>query len=101
MYGISKKLVVGLGFFVIALASMAQAQSQNPGSPAPSGQHRHHAKGFRRGVCVGQTLAKAGVILPQRVPGQRPVLDPDTKAAFKAAVQSCRAQAKANRTPAS
>jgi hypothetical protein len=55
---------------------------------------KKHGRSFRRGVCVGQTLAQEGVILPKPQPGQRPVFDPATQAAFKAAVQSCKANFK-------
>jgi hypothetical protein len=51
-------------------------------------------KKFHRGVCVGQTLAQEGIILPPHQPGQRPAWDATTKAAFKAAIQTCRAQYK-------
>jgi len=101
MYGISKKLIFGLGSFGIALTLSYSGSSFAQASPAPAQQNRHHGKSFRRGVCVGQTLAQQGVVLPQHQPGQRPVLDPATKAAFKAAVQSCKAQFKGNRAPAS
>lgn len=78
-------LSVGLGYPTTLLAQSA-----------PTGQpHKKHGfRKFQRGVCVGQTLAQEGIILPPRQPGQRPVWDATTKAAFKAAVQSCRAQSR-------
>src|SRR5258708_4829098 len=56
---------------------------------------KHGRGGFMVGVCVGQTLAQQGIILPAPTPGQRPNLDAATQAAFKAAVDSCRATFKA------
>jgi hypothetical protein len=53
---------------------------------------RHPAWGFKMGVCVGQALAQAGVTLPAEQPGTAPSPDPTTEAAFKAAIQQCRAQ---------
>jgi hypothetical protein len=56
------------------------------------GRHRRHRRRheFMRGVCVGQALAAAGVTLPAPQAGQKPVWDAATKAAFKAAMESCR-----------
>jgi hypothetical protein len=55
--------------------------------------HRHNPeRAFKMGVCVGQALAAAGVVVPPPQPGVRPSPDPMTEAAYKTAVQQCRAE---------
>jgi hypothetical protein len=44
------------------------------------------------GVCVGQNLAQQGVTLPAPTPGVKPSPNPTIRAAFKAAIESCRAE---------
>jgi hypothetical protein len=73
-------------------SSADDSQTPSQATATESGQRHHH--GFRMGVCVGQTLAKAGVTLPAApTPG-----DQATHAAFKSAIESCRAQFK-NQAP--
>jgi hypothetical protein len=87
---------------VLGLCYSTSSLGQTQVNPPCAQKHKHHhGKGFQRGICVGQTLAQQGVILPQRQPGQRPAYDPATKAAFQAAVQSCKAQYKGTKSPSS
>ena len=54
---------------------------------------RELKRGFKLGVCVGQTLAQGGLNLPIPTAGQQPSpLDPSVKAALSAAVKTCREQ---------
>lgn len=58
-------------------------------------QHRHHGEQgqFKLGICVGQSLARQGIILPEPSPGQPPSQDdPSTQSAIDAAIQTCRDQ---------
>jgi hypothetical protein len=82
-------ICLALGCSISAFAQDATTNTNPPTSTPPA--HRHHRHGgLRLGVCIGQTLAQQGIILPPHTPGQKP--DPATKAAFKAAMQTCRAK---------
>jgi hypothetical protein len=60
---------------------MSSADDTAQPTDQPTAQQHRHRHGFRMGVCVGRTIGGT--------PGEKP--DP---AAFKAVVESCRAQLK-------
>jgi hypothetical protein len=51
---------------------------------------------FELGVCVGQTLAQEGIVLPAPKRGERPKFDEATQKAFREAFKSCREELKRN-----
>ena len=58
-------------------------------------QHRHHGEQgqFKLGICVGQSLARQGIILPEPSNGQPPSQEESsTQSAIDAAIQTCRDQ---------
>jgi hypothetical protein len=94
-----------------AALSLSQAAHAYPNDSYSRDEGRHEEWQVRRhemhgqfllGVCVGQTLAQQGLTLPEPQPGQQPQpLDPNTQAALKSAIQTCRAQrTSATGTPA-
>jgi hypothetical protein len=59
-------------------------------------------KDFALGLCAGQALAQQGITVPPPKHGERPQpMDPNTQAALKSAVETCRAEMRgASPTPA-
>jgi hypothetical protein len=92
----NRSLMMGLGLITLLATSMNAFAYD---STTDDGGHRHHRGGFFFGICVGQSLAQAGVTLPARVPGQKPTWDVATQAAFKTAVQSCKPQREGTPAP--
>ena len=81
--------IATIGFAMsCSIAAFADESTSPTPVTTPKKHHRHHG-GFEFGICVGQALAKAGVVLPPRVPGEHVTPDAATQAAFAAAMESC------------
>lgn len=82
---------------LLALSASAFAD-ENPHMGADARGHdrylSHGRGGFALGVCVGQTLASQGIVIPAPAPGQPYLQTADTTVqdAMDAAVQTCRAE---------
>jgi signal transduction protein with GAF and PtsI domain len=78
------------------ITGMAQLSHADESADSVDASSHHGRKckkrAFRFGVCVGESLAQQEVILPAHVPGQKSRWNDNTKAAFKNAIESCRAQ---------
>jgi len=88
-------LLLGL----ISLPSLAfagydsvQNYDQASATPAPHRANRQVKRAYRLGICVGQTLAQQGIIIPDPQPGQPQQNDSSLKAALKQARESCSAK---------
>jgi hypothetical protein len=111
-----KDTVIRAALTVLAVMSFSGAvfaQDQDINSNGESNRsHRgevyHHRRerggrqNFVMGMCVGQTLAQRGVMLPMPEPGKPPQLDESQKDALHGAIETCRASmsGRASPTPA-
>lgn len=86
-------------------SGISQATYADEGTGSESSPHHRHSKkekkAFIFGVCVGEALAKQGIVPPSYERGSFKKWDEATKAAFKTAMKTCKDAFKENAPPSS
>lgn len=97
---VSLGMAMSLSFPALSFAEDFDINSTS-GTTTPEkgcGHHHHHCchkkRIFATGVCVGQSLAQQGIMLPAPKPGQSPTVDVSTKTAIKNAAKDCQEKLK-------
>jgi hypothetical protein len=103
-----KKLLMALSTLGVCMIIGNLALAYDGGDAVPQQRGRREWKARRKlrnrfelGVCVGQTLAQEGIVLPAPERGKRPQFDEATKTAFREAFKTCREELRGDEpTPA-